>query len=188
MSWVVVIPKEGWAGYRFNFLIFYFFSSRCHTKRKMDGFILLLVWQRLRTLGTFLQNATQIVMSASCYEWQVMADCSVHLQNPTGCGKEVMNLLCDSKLNKVWKCFRINEHFRIRHKSSSLKSYSPGKCTVLYFATLWIGIFLVDSTFYYQSVEFKNSRAFSEFVRLAPICLAIKKNTLKNEADLGIVQ
>ncbi len=38
---------------------FFFLKSWCHTKRR-TGAATLLVWQRLRTLGTFLRNAAQL--------------------------------------------------------------------------------------------------------------------------------
>ncbi len=68
-GWVVVIPKRSNTDFLESFGIFFFFfwkfldfffffflKSRCHIKRR----ILLLVWQRLRALGTLLHTAAQI--------------------------------------------------------------------------------------------------------------------------------
>ena len=47
----------------FNFFFFFFFSYQFHTKIRPRAPILLLVWQWLRTLGTFSCDATQFCIS-----------------------------------------------------------------------------------------------------------------------------
>ncbi len=58
MSWVVVIPKEGRA--RHVFLFFFDKSVSYQKKGAPRPPVLLLVWQRLRTLGTFSRKAAQM--------------------------------------------------------------------------------------------------------------------------------
>ena len=78
MSWVVDIPKEGWTffWYDTDYLIFlfffeknfwniffsFFFQVTVIPKEGWIGYqsILLLVWQRLRTLGTFWHTTTHL--------------------------------------------------------------------------------------------------------------------------------
>ncbi len=74
MSWVVVIPKEGWprmaaptlllVWHRKKKIWIFFFKilkSRCYTKRRAG---VAPVWHRLRTLGTFSRNAGHIAIGS----------------------------------------------------------------------------------------------------------------------------
>ncbi len=93
---VGVIPKEGWACGAYPLFFWYdtdfldlkknefcFFLEKSVSYQKKGGHVLLLVWQRLRTLGTFLRDAAPITInharpftpiyarSVNCLFWMV---------------------------------------------------------------------------------------------------------------------
>ena len=80
-----------------NFLfmyLFFFFFEKSVSYQKKGGPVLLLVWQRLRTLGTFSCNAAHFCNRSCSLSWSYNVRCDAQLLSQFG--KAKIDLIAES--------------------------------------------------------------------------------------------